>query len=650
MDIGRTVQAVWKLESARIIAGLTHLLHDVGRAEEFAQDALVSALEQWPETGVPDNPGAWLMTTAKRRAIDAIRRSERLEHKHEQLAHEPRQEPESEPERDDVLRLMFLTCHPTLPAVERVALTLRLVAGLTAGEIARAFLTHEAQINQRIATAKRTLAGASLELPADSTVNDRLSSVLGVIYLIFNEGYSATSGDDLIRPDLCLEALRLGRMLAELAPGEAEVHGLVALMEIQASRTAARTGPSGEPIPLDEQQRGRWDPLLVRRGFAAMLRARDLGGPPGPYVLQAAIAVCHAQARRAEDTDWTQIAALYDALVRVQPTPIVQLNRAVAIGRAQRPEAGLALVDSLVDDPALRDYHLLPSVRGDLLVRLGHGAEARLEFERAAALAGNPAEQAFLRRRAAQIPLPQVSGPTLGQAARDFLGRDELDVATRRSYGQTLHRLCLALGDERSLESVTPQRVAQAFETAWAHTAARTWNRHRSALRSFSAWAGLSDLPVGLSRRPEAGAGIAAIERSHFDTLCRRPDVPLRERALWQLLHESAASVKAVLSLNVEDLDLAERRARAGRRWVTWRSGSSRLLPELAAGRTRGPLFLTDRRPGPARAPKEADVCPETGRRRLSYERAEYLFKQATRSIDPTGNGYTLRQIRNQTP
>jgi integrase len=480
-------------------------------------------------------------------------------------------------------------------------------------------------------------------------VDGRLSSVLGVIYLIFNEGYSATSGDDLIRPDLCLEALRLGRMLAELAPGEAEVHGLVALMEIQASRTAARTGPSGEPIPLDEQQRGRWDPLLIRRGFAAMLRARDLGGPPGPYVLQAAIAVGHAQARRAEDTDWVQIAALYDALVRLQPTPIVQLNRAVAIGRAQRPEAGLSIVDSLVDDPALRDYHLLPSVRGDLLLRLDRGEEARLEFERAAGLAGNPAERAFLRRRAAQIPVPAVSGPTLGRAARAFLDRDGLDAATRRSYGQTLHRLCRALGDERPLDSVTPQRAAQAFETAWAHTAARTWNRHRSALRSFGAWAGLGDVAGELARRPEIAAGTAVLEPSALDALCDRPDVPLRERALWRLLHESAAPVKAVLSLNVEDLDLAERRARAGRRWVTWRSGASRLLPELAAGRSRGPLFLTDRRPGPARAAVEADVCPDTGRRRLSYERAEYLFKQATRGLDPDGNGYTLRQIRPRT-
>jgi RNA polymerase sigma factor (sigma-70 family) len=644
MDVGRTVQAVWKLESARIIAGLTRMVHDVGRAEEFAQDALVAALEQWPDSGVPANPGAWLMTTAKRRAIDDIRRTERLGHKHEQLAHELGREPEPDepdrdgPDRDDVLRLMFLSCHPVLPAPERVALTLRLVGGLSAEEIARAFLTQTAEINQRIAGAKRRLAeaGVSFELPDDSA--DRLSSVLGVLYLVFNEGYSATSGDDLIRPDLCLEALRLGRMLAALAPGEAEVHGLVALMEIQASRTAARIGPAGEPVPLEEQERERWDPLLIRRGFEAMLRARDLGGPAGPYVLQAAIAVCHAQARRAEDTDWAQIASLYDALVRRLPTPIVRLNRAVAVGRAQGARAGLALADSLVDDPVLRDYHLLPSVRGDLLLRLGRGEEARVEFERAAALTANATEQAFLRGRADEIPVPPPAGPTLGQTTRDFLSRDDLDAATLRSYGQTLRRLCLTLGEQAPVASATADRVARMFETAWADAAARTWNRHRSALRSFSVWAGLADLAADLDRRGETGGRTEAIARPHLDRLWTRSDLAVRERTLWRLLHESAAPVKAVLSLNVEDLDLTERRARAGRHWVSWRSGSSVLLPELVAGRTRGPLFLTDRRPGPGSTPAASDLCPDTGRRRLSYERAEYLFKQAT--------GHTLRQIR----
>jgi RNA polymerase sigma factor (sigma-70 family) len=389
MDVRRTLDSLWKLESARIVAALTRVVHDVGRAEELAQDALVSALEQWPVSGVPDNPGAWLMTAAKRRAVDEIRRAHRLKRKQEQLAYELKQrEAEREPERDDVLRLIFLSCHPVLPSSAQVALTLRLVAGLTNEEIARAFLVSEAEIVQRIAGAKKTLAQENVrfELPIGSGLAERLSSVLGVIYLIFNEGYAATSGDDLIRSDLCLEALRLGRLLAELAPNESEVHGLVALMEIQASRTPARTGPSGEPVPLEEQNRGRWDPLLIRRGFAAMLRAREIGGIPGPYLLQAAIAVCHAQARNAAETDWAQIASLYDALCRLLPTPVVHLNRAVAVGRAFGPAMGLALVDSLVDDPHLRDYHLVPSVRGDFLARLSRADVARMEFCRASCM------------------------------------------------------------------------------------------------------------------------------------------------------------------------------------------------------------------------------------------------------------------------
>ncbi len=633
VDIGRTVQAVWRLESARIIAGLTQLVRDVGRAEEFAQDAVVAALEQWPATGVPDNPGAWLMTTAKRRAIDDIRRAERLEHKREQLAHEAVQA--GEPQPDDMLRLMFLSCHPVLPPVERVALTLRLVAGLSTQEIARAFLTHEAQITQRIAAAKRRLAEAGVALEDPSTVDERLTSVLGVVYLIFNEGYSATAGDDLIRADLCREALRLGRMLAELAPATAEVHGLVALMEIQASRTGARTGPAGEPLPIEEQDRGRWDPLLIRRGFAAMLRARDAGGPPGPYVLQAAIAICHAQARRAEDTDWAQIATLYDALVRLVPTPIVRLNRADAIGRAQGPEAGLSIVDEQVDDPTRRDSHLLPSVRGDLLARLDRGTEARLEFERAAALTANASEQAFLRRRAAEVAASMPAGPVLGGLVAEFL--DRFDHATRRSYGQTLDRLRLTLGDHLPAEALTADRVARAFRTTWAGTAARTWNRHRSALRSFAAWAGLEELTADLPR--VAASSPSRTEAPPVEALCDRADIGLRERTLWRLLHESGAPVTTVLALNVEDLDLDDRRAHAGGRWIQWRSGAAALLPALIDGRERGPLFLTDRRPGPARTAPDADTCPDTGRRRLSYERAEYLFKQAS-------NGHTLRSLK----
>jgi RNA polymerase sigma factor (sigma-70 family) len=643
-DAHRTIDAVWKLESARIIAGLTRMVHDVGLAEELAQDALVAALEQWPGSGVPDNPGAWLMTIAKRRAIDQIRRSQRLERRHEQLAHELDQR--QDPERDDVLRLMFISCHPVLATEARVALTLRLLGGLTTAEISRAFLLNEPRIARRIAGAKRTLAEERVpfELPDDSELAERLSSVLEVIYLIFNEGYSATSGDDLMRPGLCLEAMRLGRMLAELAPGQAEVHGLVALMEIQESRSAARTGPSGELVRLHEQNRGRWDQLHIRRGFTAMLRAREIGGTPGPYVLQAAIAVCHAQARTPEDTDWAQIATLYEALAVLLPTPIVRLNRAVAVGMARGPQAGLALVDSLTGDPALRDYHLLPGVRGDLLARLGRRDEARLEFERAASLTGNAAERAFLRRRADEIG--EAPGTTLGQAAREFLGRDDLGAETIRSYGQTLRRLCLTLGDRLPLASLTADQVAGVFATTWGEAAATTWNRHRSAVRSFGAWASLGDLAAGLDRRAETRSRTEAIGSARLKALWNRPGLPLRERTLWRLLHESTAGARAVLSLNVENLDLGNRRARTGDTWVKWRHETARLLPHLIAGRTRGPLFLADRRPGPSRTPAEADLCPETGRRRLSYERAEYLFKQATKPLDPAGAGYTLRQLK----
>jgi RNA polymerase sigma factor (sigma-70 family) len=640
-DVRRTVDAVWKLESAVIVGALTRLVRDVGLAEELAQDALVAALERWPSAGVPDNPAAWLMTTAKRRAIDHVRRNERLERRHEQLARELGQS--QDVEHDDVLRLMFLSCHPVLPTEQRVALTLRLVGGLAAAEIARAFLVTEQQVTHRVTAAKQALVGVSIELPEGASLAERLSSVLEVVYLIFNEGYSATAGDDLMRSDLTLEALRLGRLLAELAPGEAEVHGLVALMELQASRSAARTGPSGEPVRLHEQNRGRWDPLLIRRGFTAMLRARDLGGPPGPYVLQAAIAVCHAQARTAEDTDWRQIATLYDALVRLRPTPVVRLNRAVAVGFAHGPEAGLALADELLTDRTLRDYHLLPSVRGDLLAKLGRPAEARVEFARAAALTKNVAERNFLLRRADEqgSAAPVV---TLAQATEDFLARDDLNPATKRSYAQTLRRLCLALGDTRPLASLTAEDVTGVFQVSWGDAAARTWNRHRSAVRSFGAWASLPDLVATVDRRAESPARTSGLTAAQLERLWQL-DAPLRERTLWRLLHESAAGVGAVLSLDVADLDLDDRRARTGDRWVTWRSGTARLLPALLAGRTRGPLFLADRRPGPARMREPADLCPDTGRGRLSYERAEYLFKQTTRALDPAGRGYTLRQL-----
>lgn len=412
-DIHRTIDAVWRIESARLIAGLARMVRDVGLAEELAQDALVSALERWPESGVPDNPGAWLMTAAKHRAIDQLRRKKLIERKHEALAHEPEFEPTDERLEletmldddigDDLLRLIFTACHPVLSAEARAALTLRLLGGLTTDEIARAFLVPEPTMAQRIVRAKRTLTEKQIpfEVPRGDERDERLASVLEVIYLIFNEGYAATAGDDWMRPELCNEAMRLGRVLAGLAPQETEVLGLVALMEIQASRLRARTTASGEPILLPDQDRSRWDPLLIRRGLVSLERIEKLGGANGPYALQAAIAACHARARAVEHTDWARIAALYGVLGSVMPSPVVELNRAVAVAMAAGPEAGLALVDALANEPLLRNYHLLPSVRGDLLSRLERHDEARGEFERAAALARNAREKNFLERRAA---------------------------------------------------------------------------------------------------------------------------------------------------------------------------------------------------------------------------------------------------------
>jgi len=411
-DTHRTIDAVWRIESARLIAGLARMLRDVGLAEELAQDALVVALEQWPQTGVPDNPGAWLMTTAKHRAIDRLRRSKLLERKHLELMHELEAEQEQQVSvveaalddhiGDDLLRLMFTACHPVLPIDARVALTLRLLGGLTTGEIARAFLVPEPTIAQRIVRAKRSLTKAQVpfEVPRGEELAARLSSVLGVIYLIFNEGYSATAGDDWMRPALCEEALRLGRVLAGLVPQEAEVLGLVALMEIQASRTRARAGPGGEPVLLLEQNRAHWDRLLIGRGLAALERAEKLGGTLGPYALQAAIAACHARALTAEATDWPRIAALYATLAQLAPSPVIELNRAVALSMAFGPAAGLELVDTLLDEPALANYHLLPTVRGDLLARLDRLDEARTEFERAATLTQNLRERELLLERA----------------------------------------------------------------------------------------------------------------------------------------------------------------------------------------------------------------------------------------------------------
>jgi RNA polymerase sigma-70 factor (ECF subfamily) len=422
-DTHGAIDAVWRIESAKLIAGLTRIVGDVGLAEDLAQDALVAALERWPESGVPDNPGAWLMATAKHRAIDQLRRRTLLERKHGELAYElDAQQEMAVPDLDaaiddhvgdDLLRLVFISCHPVLSTEAQVALTLRLLGGLTTDEIARAFLVSEPTVAQRIVRAKRTLAEARVpfEVPRGEELTARLSSVLAVIYLVFNEGYAATAGDDWVRPALCEDALRLGRILAELAPKEPEVHGLVALMEIQASRSRARVGPSGEPILLLDQNRARWDQLLIRRGLAALERAEQLGGTLGVYALQAAIAACHARARTNDETDWARIVALYDALGRLAPSPVVELNRAVAVAMAFGPAAGLELVDTLTSEPALKAYHLLPSVRGDFLKKLGRLDEARVEFERAASLTRNARERTLLLERAAACAQVSTEAP-----------------------------------------------------------------------------------------------------------------------------------------------------------------------------------------------------------------------------------------------
>lgn len=417
-DIHRAIDAVWRIESAKLIAGLTRIVKDVGLAEDLAQDALLAALERWPETGVPSNPGAWLMQTAKNRAIDQMRRRSNFDRKQDQIGYEMDAllgsavpDPDAAIDDtigDDLLRLVFISCHPVLTTEARVALTLRLLGGLTTDEIARAFLVPEATIAQRIVRAKRTLSDAKVpfEVPRGAEFDARLSSVLQVLYLVFNEGYSATTGDDWLRPALCEDAARLCRILAGLVPNEPEVHGLLALMEIQASRSRARTGPNGEPVLLLDQDRALWDQMLIRRGLAALDRALEIGGTTGTYTIQAAIAACHARARIASNTDWAQIAELYDVLNAVSPSPIVELNRAVAVSMAVGPAVALELVDKLKDLPSLQGYHLLPSVRGDLLFKLSRFDEARLEFERAASLTRNAREQAFLRARAGACVTP----------------------------------------------------------------------------------------------------------------------------------------------------------------------------------------------------------------------------------------------------
>lgn len=411
-DVRKAIDAVWRIESARLIGGLARVVRDVGLAEELAQEALVTALERWPESGIPENPGAWLMAAAKNRAIDELRRRKMSERKHGEIGRDTEWRSQGgeadlamdldENVGDDLLRLMLIACHPVLSSEARVALTLRLLGGLTTEEIARAFLVPEPTIAQRIVRAKRTLSQAHVpfEVPRDEELRARLAPVMEAIYLVFNEGYSATKGDAVVRPELCEDALRLARILSQLVPGEPEVHGLVALLEIQASRTRARVNAEGDPILLSDQDRSLWDPLLIRRGLSALARAEALGGPLGPYALQAAIAACHARARTAEETDWVRIVALYDALAELTGSPVVELNRAVAVAMAFGPAAGLAIVDQLASEPSLGAYHYLPSVRGDLLLKLGRRSDARAEFERAAFLAKNAREKAFLLGRA----------------------------------------------------------------------------------------------------------------------------------------------------------------------------------------------------------------------------------------------------------
>jgi RNA polymerase sigma factor (sigma-70 family) len=422
----RAIEAVWRIESAKLIAGLTRIVHDVGLAEDLAQDALVAALERWPASGVPDKPGAWLMATAKHRAIDLLRRGQMQERKHGEVGYELESRQESlvpdldarldDPVGDDLLRLVFISCHPVLSREARAALTLRLLGGLTTDEIARAFLVSDTTVAQRIVRAKRTLTEAQVpfEVPRREDLAARLSSVLEVLYLIFNEGYSATAGEDWLRPQLCEEALRLGRIVVGLVPEEPEVHGLVALMEIQASRSRARVGPAGEPVLLLDQDRGRWDQLLIHRGLAALKRAEELGEEPGPYVLQAEIAACHARAGTAEDTDWARIVSLYDELIQLNPSPVVALNRAVAVAMAFGPSAALELVDGLLGEASLKGYHLLPSVRGDLLHKLGRFEEAKEEFDRAASLTRNARERDLLlaRAMASSAALAETSAPS----------------------------------------------------------------------------------------------------------------------------------------------------------------------------------------------------------------------------------------------
>ncbi|MGI5126561.1 RNA polymerase sigma factor [Pseudonocardia sp. CA-107938] len=633
------VGRIWREESARIVAGLARLLAgDVGLAEELAQDALVAALEQWPTAGVPDNPAAWLTTVARRRAVDMLRRRSRADAGYAELAHRPSDDPEPEPPdpdevADDVLRLMVVSCHPVLTREARIALTLRVVAGLRTDEIARAFLVSEQTVAQRIARAKRALAAAQVpfEVPSGAERAARLASVTDVLYLVFNEGYAATGGDDWLRPALCDEAIRLAGMLAELAPDAAEVHGLLALMQLQHSRQSARVDAAGVPVLLQDQDRTRWDASRIRAGFAALLRARAAGGPPGPYVLQAAIAACHAGAPTAADTDWPQIVGLYELLLRIVPSPVVALNRAVAVSMVDGPEAGLRLIEPLRAEPALARYALLPGTRGELLARAGRTAEARAEFRRAADLTESGPECAVWLDRATALGPDPRSGPSLDAAVTAFLERCR--PSTARSYAQTWHRIRRDLGADLPVADLTAEAVARVLVAAWSGVAAATWNRHRAAVRAFAAWAGTGPLDTMLERRPVPRRSTSALPSTRVGELVG--GAALRERVLWRLVHVSGAPATAVLALDVDQLDLVAHRAGD----LRWDAATSALLARLVGDRRRGPVFLADRRPGPGRPRPAADLCPETGRGRLSYPRAEYLFKQAS-------GGATLRSLQ----
>jgi RNA polymerase sigma-70 factor (ECF subfamily) len=568
-DVQRAANTVFRMESAKLIAGLTRMVRDVGRAEELAQDALVAALEHWPREGIPDNPGAWLMATAKRRAIDELRRHKLYDRKHKEIGRTLDEESgrgaaeieaaADDDVGDDLLRLIFTSCHPLLSTEARVALTLRLLGGLTTDEIARAFLIPEPTVAQRIVRAKKTLADARVpfEVPRGPELGARLASVLEVIYLVFNEGYSATAGDDWMRPGLCEDALRLGRVLAELAPAEPEVHGLVALMEIQASRTAARTGPDGQPILLADQNRAVWDQMLIRRGLTALARAEALGGAEGAYALQAAIAACHARARSAAETDWPRIVALYERLVRRVPSPVVELNRAVAVAMASGPAAGLALVDGLVREPALKSYYLLPGVRGDLLVKLGRFQEAAADLERAAALTKNAREQALLRERAAT-----ARRSSLAAASGDTMITSMAHTATAE--------ITIRAPRARVWEALTkPELVAQYF---FGTNVVTTWKIGEPILFRGE-WEGkpYEDRGTVLAFAPDR-----SLSFNYWSAFSGLEDKPELRQVIRYDLSEAGTETRVIVTQS--NVDTQERAEHSAKNWQTVLTGLKKLL------------------------------------------------------------------------